>query len=206
MGIAVHMGSKLLPIRLPIPDKTKKFSELLRDLAASKWESKKMRINTAYKRQYHIFTVLKVRGEAENSEGSIINFTLITMKDTGKIRVEKRYGTDEQKKTMFYTLLHLQKQSKVEEDFNRCFLWGTTACAPATDNVIRTKITPQTWRKAHITLIPKEQTDTMLIKNYRPISLLNEDYKLFAKILATRFKKFLLQFVEKDQTGFLPKR
>lgn len=43
------------------------------------------------------------------------------------------------------------------------------------------------------------------MKNYCPISLLNEDYKISAKILATRFKKFLLNFIE-DQTGFLPSR
>lgn len=55
--------------------------------------------------------------------------------------------------------------------------------------IIETKKVPESWKEAHITLIHKEGQDPSAMKNYCPISLLNEDYKLFAKILATRFKK-----------------
>uniref|UniRef100_A0A803TJ05 Reverse transcriptase domain-containing protein n=1 Tax=Anolis carolinensis TaxID=28377 RepID=A0A803TJ05_ANOCA len=43
---------------------------------------------------------------------------------------------------------------------------------------------PQSWLQATITMIHKENTDETNIKNYRPISLLNVDYKLFTNILA----------------------
>uniref|UniRef100_A0A670YX33 Reverse transcriptase domain-containing protein n=1 Tax=Pseudonaja textilis TaxID=8673 RepID=A0A670YX33_PSETE len=65
---------------------------------------------------------------------------------------------------------------------------------------------PKTWSEAYITLIPKEGADPSQIKNYRPISLLNADYKIFASILAERFKRYLNNFIHPDQNGFLPRR
>lgn len=57
-----------------------------------------------------------------------------------------------------------------------------------------------------ITLIPKEGLDGTEVSNYRPISLLNQDYKLFAGILASRLKFFLVEYISIDQVGFLPNR
>uniref|UniRef100_A0A670Z2R6 Reverse transcriptase domain-containing protein n=1 Tax=Pseudonaja textilis TaxID=8673 RepID=A0A670Z2R6_PSETE len=54
------------------------------------------------------------------------------------------------------------------------------------NEVMSKKIIPKTWSEAYITLIPKEEADLLQIKNYRPISLLNADYKIFASILAER--------------------
>ena len=65
---------------------------------------------------------------------------------------------------------------------------------------------PDSWKEAHISLIHKEGTDKRLVKNYRPISLLNVDYKIFTTILATRLKGILETIIHKDQTGFLSKR
>lgn len=42
---------------------------------------------------------------------------------------------------------------------------------------------------AHISLIPKESQDPTNIKNYRLISLLNDNYKTYARIIAERLKK-----------------
>lgn len=58
------------------------------------------------------------------------------------------------------------------------------------NEVIRTKEVPDTWKEANISLLPKEGGDLKEPKNYRPISLLNTDYKIFAKILAERLKEF----------------
>uniref|UniRef100_A0A2D4KNN7 Reverse transcriptase domain-containing protein n=1 Tax=Micrurus paraensis TaxID=1970185 RepID=A0A2D4KNN7_9SAUR len=65
---------------------------------------------------------------------------------------------------------------------------------------------PKTWSEAYITLIPKEDMDLQQVKNYRPISLLNSDYKIFASILTERLKRYLNNFIHVDQNGFLPKR
>lgn len=53
-----------------------------------------------------------------------------------------------------------------------------------------TKAIPTSWKESTIILIPKPGQDQKEIKNYRPISLLNIDYKIFATILAGRLKTF----------------
>ena len=48
-----------------------------------------------------------------------------------------------------------------------------------------------TQRRGIIKLIPKKDAEPYLIKNWRPISLLNSDYKIAAKAIANHFKQVL---------------
>ena len=43
-------------------------------------------------------------------------------------------------------------------------------------------------------------------KNYRPISLLNVDYKILSKVLASRITKVLNEVILEDQLGFMKGR
>ena len=63
-----------------------------------------------------------------------------------------------------------------------------------------------TQRRGIIKLIPKKDAEPYLIKNWRPISLLNCDYKIAAKAIANRFKHVLPNLIDSDQTGFLKGR
>uniref|UniRef100_A0A670HXI4 Reverse transcriptase domain-containing protein n=1 Tax=Podarcis muralis TaxID=64176 RepID=A0A670HXI4_PODMU len=74
------------------------------------------------------------------------------------------------------------------------------------NQIMEGKKAPESWKEAFITLIPKVETEKTQLKNYRPISLLNVDYKIFADILASRLKKVLNEVIHKDQAGFLPGR
>lgn len=74
------------------------------------------------------------------------------------------------------------------------------------DDILISKQIPDSWQYADITLIPKEFLDLTSPKNYRPISLLNTDYKIYAKILAERIKKVLNEYISEDQVGFFPGR
>lgn len=62
------------------------------------------------------------------------------------------------------------------------------------------------WQQATITMIPKDENACPNVKNFRPISLLNVDYKSFTKILAESLKIVLDEIIGSDQTGFLPGR
>ncbi|KAL9969964.1 hypothetical protein ACROYT_G022257 [Oculina patagonica] len=61
-------------------------------------------------------------------------------------------------------------------------------------------------RRGVITLIPKEDSDLLDIQNWRPITLLNIDYKIASKALAKRIESVLPKLVHSDQTGFMKGR
>lgn len=57
-----------------------------------------------------------------------------------------------------------------------------------------------------ISLLPKKERDPRQIANWRPIMLLNTDYKILAKLLADRLKRILPIIIDKDQTGYMENR
>ena len=64
---------------------------------------------------------------------------------------------------------------------------------------------PHSQKLSLIRLIHKKQ-DRRLLKNWRPISLLNVDYKIAAKALANRLRTVLAEIVNEDQTCSVPGR
>ncbi|KAL9983775.1 hypothetical protein ACROYT_G006002 [Oculina patagonica] len=61
-------------------------------------------------------------------------------------------------------------------------------------------------RRGVITVIPKENSDPRELSNWRPITLLNVDYKIASKAIATRIEKFLPLLINSNQTGFMKGR
>lgn len=61
-------------------------------------------------------------------------------------------------------------------------------------------------RKGVITLIPKEDSFLLELENWRPITLLNVDFKIAAKAIAKRIEPVLRKLIHPDQTGFVKGR
>ena len=61
-------------------------------------------------------------------------------------------------------------------------------------------------RRGIIKLIPKKSEELYYIKNWRPLTLLNCDYKIAAKTIANRIKINLPKLIDNDQTGFIKGR
>ena len=58
----------------------------------------------------------------------------------------------------------------------------------------------RSMRAGILSLIYKKKGDKRVLKNYRPISLLQVDYKILARIMANRFKKVLPKIISENQT------
>ena len=57
-----------------------------------------------------------------------------------------------------------------------------------------------------ISLLPKKDNDLCSLNNWRPLTLLNTDYKIVTKAIANGIKKFLPKIIDSSQTGFIKGR
>ena len=61
-------------------------------------------------------------------------------------------------------------------------------------------------RQGIISLIPKKKKNTEYLKNWRPVSLLNVDYKIATKTIALRLEKILPNLIHPCQSGHVKGR
>ena len=61
-------------------------------------------------------------------------------------------------------------------------------------------------RTGILNLIPKAKKDTRYVKNLRPITLLNSDYKIIEKAVANKMVPALETIIHEDQRGFMKNR
>ena len=61
-------------------------------------------------------------------------------------------------------------------------------------------------RRAVLTLIPKSGKDLRYLNNWRPLSILNTDYKILAKSLASRLQSVIGKIINRDQSGYIKGR
>ena len=61
-------------------------------------------------------------------------------------------------------------------------------------------------RRAILTLLPKIGKDLRWLKNWRPLSLLNTDYKILTKLLAIRLQTVLHYLIKEDQVAYIKNR
>ena len=61
-------------------------------------------------------------------------------------------------------------------------------------------------RRGVICLIPKDDSCLSELSNWRPLTLLNVDYKMLAKVIGQRIETILSSLIHSDQTGFIKGR
>jgi hypothetical protein len=91
----------------------------------------------------------------------------------------------------FYKTFHIHFRKILAKMYNECFRLGSLASS---------------MYEGVITLIYKGKGDRSLRSNWRPITLLNTDYKILAKILFNRLKPFTPKLVHPNQTCAIPGR
>lgn len=91
----------------------------------------------------------------------------------------------------FYKKFSTQLSSQLAAVFTESFEKGTL---------------PPTMNQACISLLAKSGKDPLDCASYRPISLLNTDVKILAKVLARRLEDALPLVISPDQTGFVKNR
>lgn len=71
---------------------------------------------------------------------------------------------------------------------------------------LQKRLLPQSLYVAVIILLKKKDKDPLLCASYRPVSLLNVDYKIITKILTLRLESVVSNLIHSDQTGFVQGR
>ncbi|CAG8622382.1 15041_t:CDS:1, partial [Gigaspora rosea] len=91
----------------------------------------------------------------------------------------------------FYKAYHEEVSPILREVFNKALGLG---------------IIPDLWRKSVITLLSKKNETLKNIGNWRPISLVNADAKIFMKIIADRLNHICNDIIDDYQAGFVKDR
>ena len=128
-------------------------------------------------------------------------------------RSKKLYDREYVTETEIGEVLALFKNSKtpgcdgLTSEFYKMF-WPhlKTALCEYYNKVYEDKKMGWSARKGVLTLIPKKGKDTLYLKNWRPITLLNLDYKILSKVLARKLQGSLPAIVSAHQTGFMKGR
>ena len=95
----------------------------------------------------------------------------------------------------------------IPTEFYKCF-WPQLSplLVEVYNESFQAKKLPLSQTQAVISLLEKKDSDRTLLKNWRPISLLNVDYKIMSKVIAYRVKKVLTELIHTDQTAYVKGR
>lgn len=74
------------------------------------------------------------------------------------------------------------------------------------NQILREGVLPEGWTNGILTLLFKNKGERVDLKNYRPLTIMNVDYKIFTEILMQRLVRALGSAIGQHQSAFLPGR
>lgn len=74
---------------------------------------------------------------------------------------------------------------------------------PMLEDFCKNGVLPDSMHTARITVLLQKDKDPISCSSFRPISLLDFDYKIITKLLAKRINTLLPKMIKADQTGFI---
>ena len=142
-----------------------------------------------------------IKNYIEKSQGP--KLTEAQMNDCDKELLEKE---------IFDALKNMQNNKSpgndgLTKEFFECF-WDDLK-KPFIDCIKEAKLEQElsvSQRQAIIKLIEKKGKDKRFIKNWRPISLLNIDYKIISKVFSNRLKNVIPSLISFEQTAYVQNR
>ncbi len=150
--------------------------------------------------------------------GDLLNKTLIASKlktlNLPKIKAEQSKLLEaETTEAEFFTALCNMGKNKspgldgFPAEFYITF-WDNIKCVymAAWRHTVNTGRLSASQSEAVVTLLPKAYKDHLQPGNFRPITLLNVDYKIASKVVNTRIRGVLNDIISPAQNGFIPKR
>jgi hypothetical protein len=73
------------------------------------------------------------------------------------------------------------------------------------NEALTSHVYPSSWQELRVRLLAKKG-DLTSLANWRPISLINCDAKIFTRIMNSRIRKVIDKLINRCQTGFMPNR
>ncbi|GKD08130.1 RNA-directed DNA polymerase, eukaryota, reverse transcriptase zinc-binding domain protein [Tanacetum coccineum] len=99
----------------------------------------------------------------------------------------------------------MELEKNVTDDEIRMSVWDCDDVVKAMKGVFDLFKMPKGTKSSFITLIPKT-ANPIHINDFRPISLIDVQYKIVAKVLANRLSKVIDKVVSKEQSAFISGR
>ena len=144
----------------------------------------------------------------ESVDFTLQNTSGIKITDMQKVMLEEEISKDE----MFDAVMTLKSAATPGGDgltvsfYKRFWKLLVDPLFAVYKRAIKERKLNRTARRGIITLIPKKLKDETLVKNWRGITICNNDYKIFAKLIANRLQVVAEDLIGTQQNGFVPGR
>ena len=150
-----------------------------------------------------LYTSQKIKIHESYLEG----LNLKTLSDFERLDLEQTITTDEIKKAIFDMPDNkVPGNDGLPVEFYKFFYNELEGILVEVIKTAAREGFPEKMSQGIISLLEKADKNLLLIANWRPLSLLNVDFKVLSKILANRLYRVLPNIIHQDQTGFIPKR